>query len=184
MSRSTLVALTLAWVALAPSPARAEEGELTWSAGLGNLLTIEPLDDATVTRYAPLLHGSFRYAFTDFWQFGGALRGGVSVGGGRRIEAVGQAFAELRLLIDALEWVPFIAAGTGVLFRSDGPKAYIAAGEGPQLDFTVHLGGGVDYRPQRDWSVGLVVRYHFALTDLPNTTGPIDITAVVSFYSD
>ncbi len=179
-ARATLVA---AMLVASPLPrAHAEEGETTWSFGLAGLAWVTDVADEDLTRQAPLLHVGWRYALTDFWQLGAAARGGVAFGGDPDLEGVAQAFGEARYILDALEWVPFLAAGVGGLLRTSGPDAY-AGGDGPALDLSVHAGLGFDYRPSRDWSVGLVGRYFALLTDLDDTTGPFDITLTYSVFS-
>ncbi|MGM0574322.1 MAG: hypothetical protein ACQEXJ_01125 [Myxococcota bacterium] len=172
----------LALLAVSP-PAAAEKGELTWMTGVGQLtLVTEDLPD-TVTRHATLVHGGARYAVTDFIQVGGLLRAGVGYGEGLDPEPVGQGLVEARYLIDALTWVPFLAAGFGGLYRGDGPDAY-AGGEGPTWDVTAHGGIGVDWRPERRWSLGVVARYHVSLTELGEALGPFDVAVTFALYRD
>ena len=183
-SSACILAWASAAVCLAPAPAWAEEGELAWSVGASTTFTISPLTSTTdVTRVAPMLRGAVRYGLSDFWEIGGELQAGVGLGGGLAVEAVSHLLLDVRLTLDALTWVPYLCAGGGALFRSDGPAAYVG-GSGPAFDATLHIGVGVDYRPRREWSVGLVYRQHFVLSDLANNTGPMDITVMASFYSD
>lgn len=152
-------------------------------AGLHSTVTL-PAAGGTLGRFFPLASGGVRYAVDDFWELGGFASAGVGVGGGLRPEGLAQLAFEARYVIDALTWVPYLCAGVGGLLRSDGPGAYDGLAAGPAIDLTAHAGFGVEYRPSRDWSVGAVARYHFALTDLARTIGPIDFVISVSFYRD
>ncbi len=176
--------VAVALVALGPSPAHAEEGELAWSVGGGLHSTVTLSGGGSTGRFYPLATGGVRYSLSDFWELGGFLSGGVGLGGGVRAEGMAHLAAEVRYVIDALQWVPYLCAGAGVLLRTDGPDVLTGVGSGPAVDATVHVGVGVEYRPSRDWSVGGVVRYHVALSDLSRTVGPIDVAITVSFYSD
>ncbi len=71
----------------------------------------------------------------------------------------------------------------GISRKGVGPGAWSGI-PGPRFDATAHLGGGVEYRPDRSWSLGLVFRYHATLTDLTGTVGPFDLSVTYSFYSD
>ena len=181
---STALAVAALLVALAPTAVHAEEGELAWSVGAGFDSTLTLASHGTVARWTPRIGGGVRYALDDFWELGGALAVGVGLGGGPRAEPVFHLLAEARYVIDALQWVPYLCAGAGLLVRGDGPDAYAGPGSGPAFDATLHLGFGVEYRPSRDWSVGAVARYHLALPDPTRTVGPIDVFLSASFYYD
>ena len=163
--------------------ARAEAGETVLSTGVELLMLNHALPDGAVSRLAPLIELSFRHAVDDFWELGGTLAMGFGLGGGQEAEAVGRAAFESRFVIDALTWVPFLSFGLGVLFRGDGPRGW-DGGPRPALDITGHLGGGLEWRPARAWSVGVGIRYHAVLTDLGDTVGPIELGATVSWYLD
>ncbi|MFT5433673.1 MAG: opacity protein-like surface antigen, partial [Myxococcota bacterium] len=55
--------------------------------------------------------------------------------------------------IDAFEWVPYLVTSFGATaaLPSEGDNTAV---------FTMAAGGGLDYRPAREWAVGLFVHYH------------------------
>lgn len=182
-SLRTLATLGVCMMMTLGGPAHAEEGELVGTFGGGVLLSTHGLNGSTIARIVPYADGGVRYAVSDFWEIGGMARVGGGLGGGQRPELVAQTFFEARFIIDALTWVPFLAAGVGLLIRSDGTRAW-EGHAGPQFDATAHLGGGVEYRPERGWSLGLAFRYHATLSDLSRTVGPFDLAITYSFYTD
>ncbi|MFH1530134.1 MAG: hypothetical protein ABIK09_05285 [Pseudomonadota bacterium] len=89
------------------------------------------------------------WGLSDFWNlqatisgFGGGTATGVAAAGG----TVG---IQIATLIDATQWVPYLAAGVRCGLLDIGVDASID----PYLE--VYGGGGVDYRPSRSWAVGL-----------------------------
>ena len=55
--------------------------------------------------------------------------------------------------LDSFEWVPYLATSLGFYGRASQDGAFHSA-----LGF--ELGGGVDYRPARSWSVGMFGMFH------------------------
>ena len=139
--------------------------------------------EPTLTRLAPILELSYRYAVDDFWEFGGQLGVGAGLGADHQSEFVGHVAFESRYVIDALTWVPYLCIGLGALWRSDGPRAW-AGGPEHAVDVTAHLGLGVEYRPARSWSIGLAAKYYLVLTDMAETTGPVHLNVSASWYLD
>jgi hypothetical protein len=178
-----LTLLTLNWALLSPSVSLAEQGEHALSAGVGLLTMAHPAEVGPEQRFAPVAEIAYRYAVDDFWELGGNVGVGIGVGGDVPEASVGFMFFESRYVIDAMTWVPYLCVGLGALLREDGPRVW--AGErGPTLDLTGHAGLGVEWRPARSWSLGLVAKYHLALTDVMGTTGPIHVGFSASWYLD
>lgn len=174
---------TLSCALLGPNSAFAEEGEHALSAGIGVLMTSHAPEVGPSQRFAPVVEIAYRYAVDDFWELGGHVGVGIDVGGDVTESSIGFMFFESRYVIDALTWVPYLCIGLGALLREDGPRVW--SGEaGPTLDLTGHAGLGVEWRPARSWSLGLVAKYHLALTDIKGTTGPIHVGFSASWYLD
>ena len=165
------------------SAAHAEQGEGAWTLGGTVPIFTHPTDDASLSRVAILGDLGLRYALDDFWELGAVVHGGIGLGGDQRPEGIGHALVETRYTIDALTWVPFLSAGLGCLIRSDGPASWRGV-SGPRVDLTGHLGFGVEYRPERTWSLGLVARFHGVFTDIQDTIGPFGISMSWSGYWD
>lgn len=162
---AVVLGLGVAGVASAAgSPAaRAEADE--WAVSLGGfyrgLSTASDLDGAGYSHGAGA-HGAFRFGIDDFWQLGGTLQAGVSAGAGDP-GFIGSVSFDLHWIVDIVTWVPYLSVSAGALARAPSPDA------GFRLDAVVGIGGGIDYRPERGWSVGLVARAEFPLTDLAQT---------------
>ena len=95
------------------------------------------------------LTAGMEWGLSDFWNLQATLTG---AGGGTRLgdaAAGGTVGVQIAALIDATQWIPYLAAGVrgGIL----------DLGVDAAIDAYVELygGGGLDYRPQRGWSVGL-----------------------------
>jgi hypothetical protein len=162
--------------------ASADQGEwkLSGRLGLATLtMTQEGAEEVTTNLIAPTVEFGALYALTDFWQLG------LSVGGGPQfsdstVSPALSAQIDGRLIIDALTWVPYLAFGAGALARKDVSEE----GRTWRFDPSIYGGFGVDYRPARSWSVGLLARGHMVLTDLERTAGPFDVQLTFSTYLD
>lgn len=161
MSRAPLPLLTVASAlgALAPGAARADMEE--WQLALGgdyrSLVLAGSPDDVTV--HAPGIAAGCWYGVDDYWQLGGSLQAGVGIpvpSASADLGAVASVAFEARYVLDIVEWVPHATAAVGALYD----------GVGARVDLTVGLGGGIDYRPDRGWGLGVDFRYDFVLTDL------------------
>lgn len=164
MSTSRRLAfVSFAFIALAAAgPARAEWQE--WQLSLGTGYRGLAIDgDRQMTVHAPGVFVGAWYGVDDYWQLGAALDAGlglpvVSDGGPTPDPAfLGAARVEARYVLDIVEWVPHLSASVGALFDD--------VGDGARVDLIVGAGLGIDYRPARDWSVGLLGRFDAALTD-------------------
>ncbi len=183
-SRPILVAVSALLLSmLVPFTAAAEEGESAWSVGAGLMTFTHARPEGTVVRLAPIADVAYRYAVDDFWELGVAPAAGPGFGGDYPAEAVGRALFETRYVIDALTWVPYLCFGIGVLARGDGPSKWDGHQQ-PSVDMTGHAGLGVEWRPARSWSLGLVAKYHATITDLDQTVGPIEVGFSASWYVD
>jgi len=112
------------------------------------------------------LEGRLRYGLDDFWQVGGSLDLGVA----SPHAAIGAtALAEVHYVIDIVTWVPYVSFGFGMALRTSVPKAQAGAGAETALDLVLAFGGGLEYRPDRDYALGLSGRYMLVPTDLDRT---------------
>lgn len=148
---------------------RAEDGE--WALSVGP--TFRGLVEATSQEdsvFRPGFGGfaRLRYGIGDFFQVGGALDAGVTLPTDTSdLAPVGSLVLEIHYVIDIVTWVPFVTLGAGVLIRAERPDE---TGSGPSdpsviADLLVTAGGGLEYRPARDWALGLTGRYELVVTD-------------------
>jgi len=161
----------LALLLLAPA-ARAEMGE--WQLALGGdyralVLTADP-DDLTI--HAPGVDAGLWYGLDDYWQLGGTVELGVGLPPAGDPGFVGAAALEVRYVLDIVEWVPHLSAAIGALFVSDGAD----------VELVVGVGGGLDYRWSRDNSIGVDLRYDFALTALDDVSATFHAALVFSSH--
>ncbi len=119
-------------------------------------------------------------SLTDFWQFGLSANWGPTFSHLEGITHGVNVNVEGRFVLDALTWVPYVSFGLGGWAR----ETLIANDHSWQLDASLFGGFGIDYRPQRDWSVGFLARGHMLITDLENTVGPFDAQLLFSLYFD
>jgi len=170
--RSLIIAsLALLVIGATPDIARGEEGEVSVSAG-GTVARWASADTSTVEGGLAL---GATWWLTDFWSAGLRLRGVGTLSGPDAPAPAASAHLEARYVLDALTWVPWVCAGAGGSWGgSSGPGGGTAG--------LVHAGLGLDYRPRRVWSVGIAGRYHLALTDLDQTTGPLELSLILRIY--
>ena len=172
-------------IILSTATAFAEAGEVMLSASVGTQLTQFSTEQSvqSTLEVAPILSIAAAFAVTDYWQVGGQLGGGVTATGSRTPQGVVHGLALVRYVIDALRWVPMLEVGVGVRARA-GEAEVDRTHTGPSAEFTAHAGFGLEYRPARVWSVGGVFRYHLVPTQLPQVTGPFEVTLGVTWYLD
>ncbi|MCA9516335.1 MAG: porin family protein [Myxococcales bacterium] len=163
-------------VAGAASPAHAEEDELALTLGAGAWIESATVGDAEIASVAPIALVGLRYGLSDFWQLGGSVTAGVSLSGDHDPAFVGTAHLEAYYFLDVVTWVLYGMAGAGVLVRDAHPDVLAGTASGPGFDLSVLAGLGLDYRPARDWSLGLAIRYHVVVTDLDRTSPTLSAT--------
>ncbi len=117
---------------LIPCTSAATTGENEWRFGA-----------AVASTPALALDAGILHDFTDFWAFGASVRGGHSFTSAPTTFAA--ATADLRLAIDALQWIPAIELGLGAGLSGAGGPTPLARG-----------GLSLAWRPARSW--GVVVR--------------------------
>lgn len=142
--------------------------------------TIAGQDEPLFTITAPSVELSAFNSLTDFWQIGLTTSWGPTFGHTDGMTHSLNANLEGRFILDALTWVPYLSFGVGGWAREtfdEGSRAWT-------LDASVFGGFGVDYRVQRDWSVGLLARGHMLITDTHETIGPFDVQLLFSLYFD
>ncbi len=168
--RQTLLALAalLAGVALglgtllAAPGAAAEQGERAFQLSASAL--------AGEGLLAPTLGGGWRMAWTDYIELGGELGAGLELTGDASTP-IARVLLEARYLLDALTWVPWLAAGATFTTPVDG--------------FDARWGGwagvGLDYRPRRERSYGIALRAH---RDLASGFALGELAVIVSLYRE
>ena len=147
---------------LATPAAHAEDGEWALSLGPGLRVLAEsvPPSGESTTRWAPGALVRLRYGAGDFFQIGASLEGGAALPtDASAVAPVAAAFAEVHYVIDIVTWVPFVTVGVGALLRGEVP------GEGLRADLALAFGGGLEYRPERDFALGISGRYELVATD-------------------
>jgi hypothetical protein len=173
-------------LAVTPAPARGgEPGERRLSGAVATYSTSTTLDAQTVLPHLFVLADvALTWSIDHYWELGLAVRGGGAVAAGDRPEGIAHALLDCRYVIDAMTWSPWLTIGVGALLRTRGTLAYRGDEAAvPDVDLTLHAGLGLDYRPSREWSVGLVVRYNLAVTDdLAGMVGPIEAALQASTY--
>ncbi len=155
------------------SDAFADKGEWELAAGVGAHWSSDANSGSSL---APAAHVSVTAALTDYWQLGIGFIGGADVMASEGARGYTHVLLDARFVLDALKWVPYVTFGVGALVRESSPEW--------RNDLTAHVGLGVTYRPSRKWGLGVIARYHMALTDLERTTGPVEFSFSGHFYLD
>jgi hypothetical protein len=143
MKRAVGLAIVLASsAALLPTPAWATAGENEWRAGLG-------------TSFSPWalagLELGWLHDLTDFWGAGATLRDRRSL---RSLpDGTAAISADVRFVVDALQWIPALGMGFGAAVGNDGRGGSNGVEMLPYLRFEASLA----YRPARTWGVVLHV---------------------------
>ena len=179
--RCALILATLAPLTL-PRPARAEAGELAVSLGAGAWVGAATVGDREIVTTAPTGLVSLRYGLDDAWQLGGSVAVGVGLSGDHDPGLLGLAHLEAYYFLDVITWVLWAVAGVGVLARDAHPDALAGTDSALGLDASAVVGLGLDYRPERTWSVGGVVRYELVLTDLDRTAPTLHAALAWTLY--
>jgi len=174
----------LGLLVLASAPANAEDGEWALSVGPSYRGISEATgDDQTVLRSAPGVLVRARYGVGDFFQIGASLDAGVALPTSHSpVAPVAAALFEVHYVIDIVTWVPFVSAGVGALLRGGVPHEGITKDVDDaelRVDLAVTLGGGLEYRPARDWAVGFAGRYELVVTDFERA----DAFSLTLFYT-
>lgn len=132
----------IAFSLLIPQLAWATAGENEWRFGIA----ASPVPSVAVD--AGILHD-----FTDFWAFGASIRAGHSFASVPSSAAA--ATADLRLAIDALQWIPAIELGLGANLSAAG------------LSPSARAGLSLTWRPARTW--GLAAHFDAQASSLQTT---------------
>lgn len=150
-------------VSFAAVPARAEADE--WALSLGPVYRglVEPAGDGERTIYRSALGGfaRLRYGLDDFFQIGGSLD--VDLGFANDVSpyaAIAAAFFEVHYVVDIVTWVPYVTLGVGGLMRGAAPEDDHTE---LHVEPALTLGGGLEYRPARDFAVDFSGRYELVL---------------------
>ena len=147
--------------------------------------------DPSLALHAPGATFGGWYGLDDFWQLGGAVHAGVAFPIGDAAATLepaplAAATVEVRYVLDIVEWVPHVDLAAGVMWSGSGRGQPASAGPSGSsdgaFDAIVGVGLGLDYRPARDWSLGLTGRYDFVLSDWDGVSAAYLVTLVYSFY--
>lgn len=125
--------------ALGTGSAQAEE----WVFGVGPGWRLVAADDTESHRVGLSFGGHF--TIDDFWQLGASGEWMFPLDDGGM---AGSVRADVRWLLDVLTWVPFIEASVGLHGQLD------ATTDSMQFNLMTLGSLGIDYRPERDWSIG------------------------------
>ena len=164
---AALAAAALAAVVLTlPTAARAGEGEHAFTLAPRYAAMLGPDEDA---------HGvglAFGYAFglSDFFTL-------IADAGYAVLPAEVEHLAWVRVgatyTIDAIEWVPWLGLAVG---------GYLVPDADARFDGGASVGGGIDYRPQRSWSIGADVWYHALFAHLDRIPATLTAGLRVTWY--
>ena len=135
------------FVLLLCTPGAALAAEAESSVVLGTHYHMVELADRAPVHLGGVTAG-MEWGLSDFWMLqaslsgeGGGTLGGVAAAGG----TVG---VQIATLIDATQWIPYLAAGIRGGLLDLGVDTHLD----PYME--VYGGGGLDYRPRRGWAVG------------------------------
>ena len=138
----------------------------TASAGEGeHVLSIRP-EYVNYSSHGGGLSVGYQWGFDDFvnlWFDAGWSYVSEIETEGRLVDAQ-RLFSTLGLVyhLDSFEWVPYLLTSLGVYSQLPDFGETTAA-------FGFELGGGVDYRPSRTWSIGIFGMFHaIAVGELPH----------------
>ncbi len=145
------------------SRAHAEDDEWALSIGPSYRGLSEAWGDTELLRSAPGALARLRYGVGDFFQIGASIEANVALPtDASALGPVGAVFLEAHYVIDIVTWVPFVSAGLGALVRTQVPDE---SPDGTRVDLALMVGGGIEYRPERDWAFGFTGHYEFVVTD-------------------
>ena len=140
----------LAWAAaatlLSGRPVYATEGEREWSiAAMAGSSSSDPANP----RWSAGLDGQLLFHASDFWALGATVR--PRFASGRAAIALD---ATARWTLDALQWIPSVAAGVGGQFATKSSALSVA----------VRAEGSLTWRAQRAWGISARVAVESALS--------------------
>ncbi|MCC6623271.1 MAG: hypothetical protein IT385_18575 [Deltaproteobacteria bacterium] len=176
--RRVACVLVSSLLVLIAAGARAEMEEWQISVGPGYRGVVLDSDPALAIHAPGVSFGAW-YGIDDYWQLGGGGHAGLGIpvateGAAPDPAFVGSLGAEVRYVLDIVEWVPHLAVAIGGMWNG--------VGELGAFDLIVGGGLGIDYRPAREWSVGLSGRYDVALTDLDGISATFHVALVYSLH--
>ena len=148
LRKSSIPVLTALVVLTIPSIATAGEGE--------HVLSIRP-EYVYSDGHGGGLSVGYQYGFNDFvnlwvdvgWSYESEVMvDDMAMSAQRLFSTVGAVYH-----LDSFQWVPYLSTSVGVY-----SQLLDVGGTRTALGF--QLGGGVDYRPSREWSVGVYGMFH------------------------
>ena len=152
-------------------PTRASQGEhaLSATASYAGIYADSEGDDD--------LHGlgltlGYRYGVSDFFTFVCDISYLPLPWTGGDVAHMGMLRAGMTYTIDALEWVPWLGLQAGLFVGSHGET----------FDQGLAAGLGLDYRPRRNWSVGVEAWYHAMFDRFENFPAMLTVGLRGSWY--
>jgi hypothetical protein len=115
----------------------------------------------TQTLSGPSLGAHYTYGITD--QFDFVADGSSSfLFGGSSLATLSNAEVGLAYVLDVLQWVPWFALEAGGYVLTGAPVGGTTVLPGASMSL------GVEYRFDRSWAAGIVLRQHLLFTDTSN----------------
>lgn len=167
--RGSLATLTLLLLLGIAPPASAADEEHVFSVA-PRYATMIAAADGTDDIHGVGLSFGYRYGLTDFWTL---LADATYAFFPAEVEHLSFVRVGATYTIDALEWVPWVGLAVG---------GYVLPDADSRFDGGASVGVGVDYRPQRGWSVGVDVWYHALFTHLDRTPATLTVGLRLSWY--
>lgn len=156
----TPIAVACLGVCAIPTATYAEDDEWALSIGPSYRGLSEAWGETSVYRHAPGALARVRYGVGDFFQIGASIEGNVALAtDASALGPVGAVFLEAHYVVDIVTWAPFVSAGIGALVRTQVPD------DDTRVDLALMVGGGLEYRQDRDWGLGFAGRYELVVTD-------------------
>ena len=156
--------MTLALAAIAPEQARADSIEARAWSGAGAAVA---LPSSFNSRWGPSAQLGLQLGFADFWALYGGVDGSYHFADSEAPEAITGAFgvADLflgvRYNLDVFRYVPFV--GVAAVGYASAPPV---SGDQPAPGAGAKLTLGLEWRPDRDWSVSGLVEAHSVFSGL------------------
>lgn len=145
-----LAAVASLTTVLCPRATEASEGEHAFAGGLRYVFQ-QRSEEAGGDTHGAGVSVEYRYAASDFFAVVIAADYAISPGDAGSRAHVGNVRGGLAYTIDAVAWVPWVAATIGL---------YAAPQLDPPVDAGLALGIGLDYRPARGYALGAEIWYH------------------------
>ncbi|MSQ83205.1 MAG: hypothetical protein EXR77_09890 [Myxococcales bacterium] len=142
----SLLAWAVAAIVLSGGPVYATEGEREWSIAA---MAGSSGSDSVNSQWLAGLDGQLLFHASDFWALGATVRPRFAAG-----RAAVALDATARWTLDALQWIPSVAAGVGGQFAT----------ENSALSLAMRAEGSLTWRAQRAWGISARVAVESAVS--------------------